>query len=73
LEALGPDAVGQAVKSIAIGRANLETDNVDICFAPQFRTMFLSNGRRSALVLAFMLSSAMFSLSQELLVLPVKK
>jgi stage V sporulation protein S len=58
LEALGPKAVGQAIKAIAIGRANLEQDETDIFFVPQFRTMMLSNGRRSAL---------------ELLVLPVKK
>lgn len=57
LEALGPQAVGQAIKAIAIGRANLEGDNVDIFFVPEFKTMLLSNGRRSAL---------------ELLVLPVK-
>lgn len=58
LEALGPKAVGQAIKAIAIGRANLEQDKIDIFFVPQFRTMMLSNGRRSAL---------------ELLVLPVAK
>jgi stage V sporulation protein S len=58
LEALGPQAVGQAIKAIAIGRANLEQDDTDIFFVPQFRTMILSNGRRSAL---------------ELLVLPVAK
>eukprot|EP01001_Neometanema_parovale_P005736 NODE_2147_length_1499_cov_10.616279_g2042_i0.p1 GENE.NODE_2147_length_1499_cov_10.616279_g2042_i0~~NODE_2147_length_1499_cov_10.616279_g2042_i0.p1 ORF type:complete len:471 (-),score=86.96 NODE_2147_length_1499_cov_10.616279_g2042_i0:87-1445(-) len=51
VEALGPDAVSTAVKAIAIARANLEADKIDVVFAPQFRTLELSNGRRSALEL----------------------
>eukprot|EP00993_Chasmostoma_nieuportense_P000996 NODE_1915_length_1337_cov_26.410744_g1820_i0.p1 GENE.NODE_1915_length_1337_cov_26.410744_g1820_i0~~NODE_1915_length_1337_cov_26.410744_g1820_i0.p1 ORF type:complete len:441 (-),score=107.76 NODE_1915_length_1337_cov_26.410744_g1820_i0:14-1294(-) len=51
VESLGPASIGQAMKGLAIARANLEGDHIDFFFVPQFRTLFLSNGRRSALEL----------------------
>eukprot|EP00995_Heteronema_vittatum_P013180 NODE_9250_length_325_cov_63.858696_g7484_i0.p2 GENE.NODE_9250_length_325_cov_63.858696_g7484_i0~~NODE_9250_length_325_cov_63.858696_g7484_i0.p2 ORF type:complete len:72 (-),score=35.46 NODE_9250_length_325_cov_63.858696_g7484_i0:110-301(-) len=54
-EVLGQEAVGVAIKAIAIGRATLEEDKIDIAFVPQFRTLFLDNGRRSALELVLLM------------------
>ncbi len=49
MQAIGPQAVNQAVKSLAIARGYVEEDNLDLIAAPSFVTLELHDEERTAL------------------------
>ena len=46
---MGPNAVNQAVKAIAIAREYMAADNVDICCRPEFVHLELDGEQKSAI------------------------
>jgi stage V sporulation protein S len=49
LQAVGPDAINQAVKSIAIARSYLEDDRLDIATYPSFEKIEIEGMVRTAI------------------------
>lgn len=49
MQAIGPHAVNQAVKALAIARSYVEDDGIDLVSAPSFVTLELHNEERTAL------------------------
>jgi stage V sporulation protein S len=49
MQAVGPDAVNQAVKSIAIARSYLEGDALDIASMPSFEKIEIEGSLRTAI------------------------
>lgn len=49
MQAVGPDAVNQAVKSIAIARSYLEGDSLDLTAAPSFEKIEIEGSLRTAI------------------------
>lgn len=49
IQAIGPQAVNQAVKSLAIARGYVEDDGLDLVSAPSFVTLELHDEERTAL------------------------
>lgn len=49
MQAIGPQAVNQAVKSLAIARGYVEEDDLDLISAPSFVTLELHDEERTAM------------------------
>lgn len=49
VQAIGPQAVNQAVKALAIARSYVEQDGIDLIAAPSFVTLELHDEERTAL------------------------
>jgi len=49
VQAIGPEAVNQAVKAIAIARGYIAPDNLDLVVKPAFVKLELENQERTAL------------------------
>lgn len=49
VQAIGPHAVNQAVKAIAIARSYIEADQLDLTSVPSFVKLELQNEERTAL------------------------
>lgn len=49
MQAVGPDAVNQAVKSIAIARSYLEGESLDIVALPSFEKIEIEGSQRTAI------------------------
>lgn len=49
MQAIGPHAVNQAVKALAIARSYVEEDGIDLISAPSFVTLDLHDEERTAL------------------------
>lgn len=49
VQAIGPQAVNQAVKALAIARSYVEEDGIDLIAAPSFVTLELHDEERTAL------------------------
>ncbi len=49
MQAVGPDAVNQAVKSIAIARSYLEGDGLDLVALPSFEKIEIEGLQRTAI------------------------
>jgi len=50
VQAIGPRAVNQAVKAMAIARGYLATSAVDLYFAPAFSSVSISEEERTAIL-----------------------
>lgn len=50
IQAIGPSAVNQAVKAIAIARSYIELDNLDLTAQPSFVKLELQEEERTALL-----------------------
>lgn len=48
--AVGPDAVNQAVKAIAIARKYVEPDGIDLVMVPQMTDIAIDGNQRTAIV-----------------------
>lgn len=57
VQAIGPHAVNQAVKAIAIARSYIEPDRLDLSAVPSFVKLELQNEERTALRFAVRSSS----------------
>ncbi len=51
VQAIGPEAVNQAIKAIAIARGYIAPDNMDLTMKPAFVKLELENEERTALKL----------------------
>jgi stage V sporulation protein S len=51
VQAIGPDAVNQAVKAVAIARGYIAPDNLDLTMKPGFVKLELENEERTAIKL----------------------
>ncbi len=49
MQAIGPQAVNQAVKAIAIARSYIESDGLELTAQPSFVKLELQNEERTAL------------------------
>lgn len=49
MQAIGPQAVNQAIKAIAIARSYIEADGLDLSTQPSFVKLELQNEERTAL------------------------
>ena len=49
VQAIGPHAINQAVKAIAIARSYIEEDGIDLVTQPSFVKLELQNEERTAL------------------------
>lgn len=49
VQAIGAQAVNQAIKAIAIARSYLEEDNLDLTIQPSFVKLVLQNDERTAI------------------------
>ncbi|MCS6844295.1 MAG: stage V sporulation protein S [Caldilineales bacterium] len=49
--AVGPDAVNQAVKAIAIARKYLELDGIDLVMVPNMEDIVIDGNQRTAIVI----------------------
>jgi len=52
VQAIGPRAVNQAVKAMAIARGYLATSAVDLYFTPEFSSVSISDEERTAILFA---------------------
>ncbi len=50
LQVVGPRAVNQAVKAIAIARGYLATSGVDLHFTPEFATILIGDQEKTAIL-----------------------
>ena len=50
LQVVGPRAVNQAVKAIAIARGYLATSGVDLYFTPEFATILIGDQEKTAIL-----------------------
>lgn len=52
VRAIGPSAVNQAIKALAIARGYLSEDQIDLVLVPDFETVYIDGEERTAMHIA---------------------